>query len=342
MKGLLIAFLIVFGHADIKAQIKQEIKNLVFEGSGVRCVAYCGAIQELESRDLLQNVERVAGASGGAITALTISLGYTGEEIAKIISNTNFKKFNDGQFIFAGGFNRVIRYFGWYRSYQLDKWLQKIIVAKTGNADITFEQLHQNNCKDLYVTGTCINKQQLIVFSNENYPEMKVKDAVRISMSVPLYFEAVFIDEKGKVIPHPKHKKGLDVLVDGGIIGSFPIRIFDSTRYISKNATNSFIINTGTLGLRIDNDNQIKNDKDGKQLATQQVRNLREYVLALYDIINESLNRQTLTQQDWERTVSISDGKIGPRAQIKLTAFEMETLIQSGRRSIKNILANKE
>ncbi len=342
MKRWLIALLIVFGHANINAQIKQEIKNLVFEGAGVRGIAYCGAMQELESRGLLQNVEKVGGTSAGAIMALTISLGYTGEEIVKIISNTNFKQFNDGRFIFAGGLNRTYKYFGWYRSYQLEKWIQKVIVAKTGNADITFEQLHQNNFKDLYVTGTCINKQQLIVFSHENYPAMKVKDAVRISMSIPLYFEAVFIDEKGKVIHHPKQKRGLDVLVDGGIIGNFPIRIFDSTRYISKNLANSFIFNPGTLGFRIDSEAQIKNDKEGKQLATMQVSNLKEYVLAFYNIVIENLNRQTLTSQDWKRTVSISDKKIGPRAQIKLSAFEVETLMQSGKESIKKILANKE
>ncbi|MFI5188006.1 MAG: patatin-like phospholipase family protein, partial [Chitinophagales bacterium] len=231
MKKWLVAFLLIIGHVNVEAQLTQPVKNLVFEGAGVRGIAYCGAIQELEARGLLQNVEKLAGTSAGAVMALTISLGYTGEEIAKIISATNFKKFNDGRFIFIGGMNRTRKYFGWYRNSKLEKWLEKIIAAKTGNADVSFEELHQKNFKDLYVTGTCINEQKLVVFSYENYPEMKVKDAVRISMSIPLYFEAVFVDEKGNVIHHPKHKKGLNVFVDGGVIGNFPIRIFDSTKY---------------------------------------------------------------------------------------------------------------
>jgi len=342
MKKSLIALLIFFWHANINAQIKQEIKNLVFEGAGVRGIAYCGAIQELESRGLLQNIEKVGGTSAGAMMALTISLGYTGEETAKIIFNTNFKKFNDGGFFFAGGLNRTNKYFGWYRGYRLEKWLEKIIAAKTGDADITFEQLHKNNFKDLYVTGTCINKQQLIIFSHENYPEMKVKDAVRISMSIPFYFEAVFIDEKGKVIHHPKQKKELDMLVDGGIIGNFPIRIFDSTKFISKNLVNSFIFNPRTLGFRIDSDDQIKNDEEGKQLATMPVNNLKEYLLAFYNIVIENLNRQMLTPQDWKRTVSISDKKIGARSKIRLSAFEVKTLMQSGKESVKSRLAKNE
>jgi NTE family protein len=341
MKKWLIVLLIVATHLNAKAQLN-PVKNLVFEGAGVRGIAYCGAMQELESRGLMQHVERVGGTSAGAIMALTISLGYTAEEIAKIISKTNFKKFNDGRFIFIGGINRTNKYFGWYRSYKFEKWLQKIIVAKTGNADITFGELHQNNFKDLYVTGTCINKQQLFIFSNENYPEMKVKDAIRISMSIPLYFEPVFIDEKGKLIHHPRQKKELDVFVDGGVLGNFPIRMFDSTRYISKSQINSFMVNPGTLGFRIDSDDQIKNDKEGKQLAAMQVSSLKEYILAFYNLVNENLNRQLLTQQDWKRTVSISDKKIGPRPKIKLSAFEAETLMQSGRESVRNIFVNNK
>ncbi|MFI5185646.1 MAG: hypothetical protein ACHQF0_02915, partial [Chitinophagales bacterium] len=156
-----------------------------------------------------------------------------------------------------------------------------------------------------------------------------------------LYFEAVFVDEKGNVIHHPKHKKGLNVFVDGGVIGNFPIRIFDSTKYISESKVNSFVVNQGTLGFRIDNEDQIKNDQEGKGLAAMKVKNLNEYILAFYNLVNENLNRQTLTSEDWKRTISISDKKIGPRTQIKLSATEAELLIQSGRESVRNILANK-
>ena len=167
---------------------------------------------------------------------------------------------------------------------------------------------------------------------------MKVKDAIRISMSIPLYFEPVFIDEKGKLVHHPKHKKGLDVFVDGGVLGNFPIRIFDSTKYISENQVNSFMVNRGTLGFRIDSDDQIKNDKEGKQLAAMQVSSLKEYILAFYNLVSENLNRQSLTPQDWKRTVSISDKKIGPRPKIKLSVSEAEALLQSGRESVRNTI----
>jgi len=118
---------------------------------------------------------------------------------------------------------------GWYRGNTFLLWVEEIIVNKTGNADITFQELHDLNFRDLYVTGTSLNNQRLIVFSYQTYPDMKVKDAVRISMSIPLYFEAVYIDSVGHVINQNRAKDKFDIMVDGGLTANFPISIFDST-----------------------------------------------------------------------------------------------------------------
>jgi NTE family protein len=311
----------------LAAQTKPLIKNLVFEGAGIRGIAFCGVINELESSGMMQPVEKIAGTSAGAVVALTISLGYTGQEIQKIIAGTNFKKFNDGRYFFAGGIHRISKYFGWYRGRKIESWLEEIINQKTGNTEITFEDLHQKGFKDLYITGTCLNKQKLIIFSHETFPTMKVKDAVRISMSIPLYFESVFIDPDGKVIRHPKNTAGLDVMVDGGITGNFPIRIFDTAS----------TINFATLGFRIDSDEQINYDKESKNIAPLPVGNFNQYISAFYNMVIENLNRQQLTTEDWQRTISISDGNIGPRIR-KLSEQELTILIGNGRQAMKKFL----
>ncbi len=261
---------------------------------------------------------------------MLLTLDYSSGEIATIINSTSFKKFNDGRFLLFGGFNRLRKYYGWYRGREFEKCLAQLIENKTGNSEISFLELHQKGAKDLYITGTCLNKQKLIVFSFENYPHMKVKDAVRISMSIPLYFEAVFIDSAGKVITHPKQKKGLDIMLDGGFIANFPIKIFDSSRYMNNTDSNFFTINPHTIGFRIDSDEQIKNDSASKSLAPMKVTNFNEYMAAFYNLILENLNRQTLTAQDWKRTVTISDGAIGPRIR-KLKLKEVERLVENGR-----------
>jgi len=211
-----------------------EIKNLVFEGAGIRGIAYAGAIEALEKHNILNGIEKVAGTSADAITALMISIGYTSSEIAEIISSTKFNKFNDGRYIFLGGISRMKKRYGWYRGDRFSKWIENIIKDKTQKTDITFKELSERGYKDLYVTATCLNKQKLIVFSKKSYPDMKVKDAVRISVSIPLYFQAVFIDSQGTVYKKPSEGKNLDIVVDGGIAGNFPISMFDSIASVGQ------------------------------------------------------------------------------------------------------------
>ncbi|MGV3656857.1 MAG: patatin-like phospholipase family protein, partial [Chitinophagaceae bacterium] len=160
---------------------RAEVQNLVFEGAGIRGIAYAGAIAELEKKGMLKSIQRVGGTSAGAITALLLSLGYSAAEISEVIGNTNFKKLADGQWAFAGGISRMRKAFGWYRGKKADQWLQQLVKAKAGKEDITFAELKQSGFKDLYVTGTSLTRQQLIVFSHEHFPDMPIKDAVRIS-----------------------------------------------------------------------------------------------------------------------------------------------------------------
>ena len=319
------------------AQVPNEFQNLVFEGAGIRGIAYCGALKEMEQREIMDEVRRVAGTSAGAIMAMAVSLGYSSNELSSIISGTNFKDFNDGNYFFVGGINRVSKYFGWYRSKKFNRWLGKIIEAKTGNANITFAELHARGFKDLYVTGTCLNKQKLVIFSHETYPIMRIRDAVRISMSIPLYFEAVFLTSEGKIVEHPSDKQNLDIMVDGGFTGNFPIRIFDSTRYQLTTERNAFISNSSTLAFRIDREEQIRNDTINNELAEIPISNIKTYLGAFYTIVVENLNRQSLTKADWERTVSISDGGLGPRLR-KLSRSEIEVLLENGNKAMKQYL----
>lgn len=311
-------------------------KNLVFEGAGIRGIAYAGVLEEFEKARLLDSITKVGGTSAGAIIALTLSLGYNAQEINQLIYKTNFNKFNDGRFFFIGGLHRVNKKYGWYRGAKVSSWLEELIDQKTQDSEITFSELHNKGFRDLYVTATCLNKQKLIIFSYETYPDMKIKDAVRISMSIPLYFEAVFIDSTGAVITKPGDRTDLDVVVDGGIIGNFPIQIFDS---LASNTPDSKIriANPGTIGIRIDSETQIKYDHTSKELAPIRIDGLSHYMEAFYSMVLENLNRNQLTPDDWKRTISVSSVNIGPRVK-KLSPSQKENLISSGKKSALQFL----
>jgi NTE family protein len=327
------SFIVLIG--IFSSSTAQPYRNLVLEGAGARGVAYVGAIKVLEEKHLLAGIEKVGGTSAGAIAALAICLGYNSKELEDIIYHTKIQKFNDGKFLFIGGISRLNKNYGWYRGKAFASWLEKIIAAKTGNADITFQELHDKKFKDLYVTGTSLNNQKLIIFSNETYPEMKVRDAVRISMSIPLYFEAVFIDPKGKVIDKRQAKGNFEIMVDGGLTGNFPISIFDSLSF--STGKEARFANPNTIGLRIDTPEQIGYDMRRKGLAPIPVYRFRNYVGSFYSYILENLNRHNLTENDWTRTASISSGDVGPRIK-KMSVEKKNMLIANGSEAMQKFL----
>lgn len=61
--------------------------NLVFQGGGVRGVAYAGALQALPPTFKLHTV---AGASAGAIVAALVGIGKDAKEIKKLLSEDEF------------------------------------------------------------------------------------------------------------------------------------------------------------------------------------------------------------------------------------------------------------
>lgn len=315
--------------SSLSAQ-ETQIKNLVFEGAGIRGLAYAGVLKTLEEKEITNHIEKVGGTSAGAIISLLFSLGYTPDEMESIISNTKFQKFNDGRFFFIGGVFRMKKKFGWYRGEKFKDWLAELIEAKTGNPDITFEELYQAGYKDLYAAATCLNQQKLIILSRKNYPNMMVKDAIRISMSVPMYYQAVFVDKEGNTYSNQNEDNSLDVMVDGGLIGNFPIHIFDAIRY-NQNQEEIRIPNYETLGIRIDSEKQIKEDRKKQQLAAHPIADFSDFVSAFYIMTIEKLNRNQLTEDDWNRTISVSSVGISPKVK-KLSQEQKERLINSGKK----------
>lgn len=70
-----------------------QFKNLVFEGGGVKCIAYVGAIELLEQRGILKDIERLGGTSAGAINAVPLGCGYSNSERLEIFRKLNFESF---------------------------------------------------------------------------------------------------------------------------------------------------------------------------------------------------------------------------------------------------------
>jgi NTE family protein len=309
------------------------IENLVFEGAGIRGVAYCGALMELEDRGYLACIDKVAGTSSGGITACLIAIGYTPMETFEIVGGTDFGKFNDGRWGLAGGAVRLNKRLGFYRGEAFVNWLEELIEKKTGNRHLTFQDIvdaraEQVGClyKELTIAATSLNHQQTILFSAKTHPDMRIADAVHASMAIPLYFEPVIVDHEGHVVPYQQMLPEHHMCVDGGFTANFLVSCYDSGTNISP-----------TLGLRIDSDAQISNDMDDRQLAYQEISSVGDFIGAFYYFMKETMNRQALREVDWQRTVSISDCNMNPKVK-KLSDAEKSMLIEAGRTGVRNYL----
>lgn len=323
-------------------------RNLVLEGGGIRGIAYCGALQALEEKGILRDIRRVGGTSAGAIQAALLAVNYSAAELTDLVSEMKIQSFNDGQYLFVGGTQRLVERFGWYKGDAFRRWLGEKINAKTGTNDLTFGELHQlalrDSCiKDLYVTATNLTQQKAVVFSHENYPNLPIADAVRASMAIPLYYCAVFMDSTGRFYKNPPAHTPADVLVDGGVLMNFPIDIFDQNRYLEQPLAHfpaeTKVFNPATIGLRLERSEQIKADSHNMGLARYPIQSFKSYLGAFYNLVSEAANRNNFTAADLKRTISIDFQDISPRVR-KLSDEEKKLLIESGKKGVEVFLGH--
>ncbi len=312
------------------------------EGGGIKGIAYGGAMAELENRGILRKIIRVAGTSAGAIQASLLAVGYSAEEISEIIATTPIESFNDDGFINKGT-KRLINEYGWFRGEEFLSTMENLILNRTGNANLTFAQLHElaksYPFRDLYVVGADLSDQKTVVFSYENYPDMRIADAVRISMSIPLYYKALWVNPKGKIIANPSPEDNCHLFVDGGILMNFPINIFDKTMYFPKNNQLGFktekvqeIFNTETIGFRLERCEQITHEMDkGGGIAPYEISDFNSYLSALSSILMRNVS--PAHPRDVERTIYINDLGKSPRVR-KVPENEKKEMMISGRQGV--------
>ncbi|MBU8907713.1 patatin-like phospholipase family protein [Desertibacillus haloalkaliphilus] len=191
----------------------------VFEGGGVKSLAFIGALREVERKEM--TFDRIAGTSAGSVIASFIKAGYTSQEIESLVTNTDFTTFMDPinsilPFRFAK-WARVYWKLGLYRGNLLEQWLSDQLAVKGVK---TFADLPEGSLK---IIASDLTRGRLIVLPDdlEQYgllPEkFPVARAVRMSCSIPYFFEPVKVTgASGKRF----------VIVDGGVLSNFPIWLF--------------------------------------------------------------------------------------------------------------------
>ncbi len=323
------------------AQTKPVYKNLALEGGGLRGIAYAGAFKALEENGTMQQIENVAGSSAGAIAGLMISIGFKADEIDSILMSLKFQKFNDGKGGLVGKYKRIKRKFGVYQGDKYEVWLKEMLMKKTGNAELTFIQLHQlklgnKNYKDLFCTGTNISKQRLEVFSYRNTPTFSVATAVRISGGVPLYFTPIALSDSLQKIKQGDTSSYINYYVDGGMLCNYPISMFDSCKHGSMPLLcNDLVFNPETLGIKLERKEQIdvflKNSID---IPPYQPKKISDYLAAFANLLTETMARKypgLLNEKG--RSIYVDYGKVNPKVKNVSTKNKI-MLYENGRAGV--------
>lgn len=320
-------------------------RNLVFEGGGVKGIAYAGAMKSLEKEGILKSIKRVGGTSAGSINAVLFAAGFSSQETLKIMNGLDFNDFKDDSWGALRDMSRLRSEYGWYKGDFFKEWIGGLLKKKTGNSSITFKALQEHTGKALYVYASNLSTKFGEVYSPEHTPRMRVEDAVRRSMSIPLFFRAIRDDRD-------------DVFVDGGAINNYPVKLFDREKYLEnpslkrtpkyyedenaaleKKLPNSsqYIYNKETLGFRLDSAKEIGVFRDGQEPQHVKIENFLDYTMQLIKTILAVQDSQHLHEDDWHRTIYIDT--LG----VETTDFDLsdnlkKALVSSGEKSVESYL----
>jgi NTE family protein len=327
-----------------------HFRNLIFEGGGVKGIAYAGALEILEEKEIIPGIQRIGGTSAGAINAILIGLGFSAAETRDLLWSLDFNAFMDDSWGVIRDTDRLINEFGWYKGDFFRGWIAKLIREKTGNTETTFADIEamkaRRGFKSLYFMGTNLSTSFSEVFSAEHTPRACVADAVRISMSIPLFFAA-------------KRSMRGDVYVDGGVLDNYPIKLFDRRKYLAGSANfvetdyyqrvnaqfagaerpiSGYIYNKETLGFRLDTREEIAVFRDHAEPPRKNIDGFFDYTWALVRTILEAQQNSHLHSDDWARTIYIDTLGVGT-TDFDLSHDRKEALVASGKTGARNYFA---
>lgn len=321
---------------------KVSYRNLVFKGGGVRGIAYMGALEALEQEKVLQKIERVAGSSAGAIAATLACFRLPVYEIVDLFNSldlarvpqtsaTGKARYKLPQLSNTENIRRLVEKYGWYSSAYFHEWLGEVIASQCGrNPRATFNDLHLRGYRELYIAAANLSRKRTEFFSYKTTPDVAVADAVRLSMSIPLFFEAIRFDGK-------EFGKG-DYYVDGGLFDNYPIHLFDLPEFSRLNPFYKDGINWETLGLFL------KSEELGSVSQPSMPDNLFDFLNLILRSFYDTHDLSNLDKSivDQKRSVVINDcGVSSIQFDLEPGSELYQKLYISGRKAVLNFLAGK-
>lgn len=199
----------------------------VFSGGGIKGLAFAGALQAAAEAGYDEWIQ-LAGTSAGAITAMTLAVGYDAQGLRNAYADFDLGTLADyGELGLAELPLNLERLHGATHGKVLHTWIEHLLTNAPRPAK-TFGELAPGL---LQVVGVDLAHTRMVVFpddvalyiDDDGRPlapdEFPIADAVRISAGFPYFFPPLSLRDATTKKP--------GVLVDGGVASPFPVFLFD-------------------------------------------------------------------------------------------------------------------
>jgi NTE family protein len=315
---------------------QENVADLVFEGGGVKGIGLAGALATLEEREY--RPQNIAGTSAGAITAALLAAGYSAAELREIIVSLDYRQFQDrgweDKIPLVERSLSLLLDLGLFEGDRFLEWIRERLAAKGVH---TFADLVHDEFADdpryrsrLQVVASDVTTHELLVLPRDAHklgiePDaLDVALAVRMSMSIPIFFEPVRFENPETGRTH--------VIVDGGMLSNFPVWLFDCDDGEAPEwATFGLLLvepkPQTPIGARLP-----KAKMDGKGPGA-----VIDYVKALAQTMMEAHDRMYVEQANYARTIPIPTLGVGT-TEFDLPRERALALYDSGRWAAEKFL----
>ncbi|MFZ5634242.1 MAG: patatin-like phospholipase family protein [Bacillota bacterium] len=295
--------------------------DAVFEGGGVKGIGLVGAVYYAEKERKVR-WQNVAGTSAGAIVAALIASNYSADEIRKILFDLDFNLIKDEGLLdklsLPGKTLSLLFEKGIYEGQFIERFME-ILLSKKGVGsfgDLRIEgETNPRYAYRLNVIASDIARGKMLVLPQDirdygvDPDRFSVARAVRMSMSIPIFYEPVAVDYTDG------GKRKRSYIVDGGILSNFPVWLFDSVEEPQW----------PTLGFRL---------VEPGEGDPREINNILDFLAAIVGTMIEAHDERHIQDFNFKRTIAI------PTMGVKTTEFNItperkEMLFMSGYNAAK-------
>jgi len=199
----------LIGKTENNIKNKSEKDTLLLSGGGAAGILYAGVFKALEELNILKDIKTIVGVSAGTLYTFMYLMGYTVKEIEKFAETFDGKKLTTIKNFESLSFDKIFIEYGLDNGDAFKKVFIKIAKQKKIDPYITLLDFYKLNKIKFVIGVTNIDTLEEEYFSYDSTPNIRLIDAIRATISLPIYFT-----------PHKINNK---LYVDGGCMNNFPI-----------------------------------------------------------------------------------------------------------------------